>query len=174
MLLRREEQPDQPAHGGADPVYFSLHVVVADRSGGACQHRGGVVLVGREGVLGLVVEPFALAASGDVHADDAAFGRQRGGEIVEVAAVARKAMHAEHDMRIADMAPVGVGDAMKAAVAESLEISLLHGTMLAARNMSRVDASDQESYTSRASHRRSRAARRESAPPRPSRDRARP
>src|SRR6267378_215795 len=52
------------------------------------------------------------------------------GEEVEVAAVARKAVHAHHDMRIVVIAPLGVGDAVEAVVAQGKEVFLAHGKIL--------------------------------------------
>ena len=40
-------------------------------------------------------------------------------------------MHAHGDMRVRGVAPFGVGDAVKGAVAEGMEITLLHRTMVA-------------------------------------------
>ena len=40
-------------------------------------------------------------------------------------------MHAHGDVRVRGVAPLGIGDAVKGAVAERLEVTLLHRTMVA-------------------------------------------
>src|SRR5205823_10452201 len=74
-----------------------------------------------DGVFRLALQPIAFTAARYVDARRAALGRERRGEIIEVAAVAREPVHAHHDVRIGGQAPVGVGDAMKAAVAERVK-----------------------------------------------------
>ena len=87
----------------------------------ARDQRGGIGLVLPEGVVLLVLQPVALAAARDVHAHHAAVALQRTGQPIEVAAVAREAVHAHHHMRVGGPAPVGVGDAVKAVRSEARE-----------------------------------------------------
>jgi hypothetical protein len=122
----REQQADEPAHRGADPV--ELRAAAADpeearrdRRGHARDQRRGVVEIGAEAVARFVLEPVAVAAADDVHGDDATLLLQRAGEIVEVARVARQAVHAQHDVAVVRIAPIAVGDAMEAVGPEARE-----------------------------------------------------
>src|SRR3546814_15937692 len=67
----------------------------------------------RSVVLFLHRQPVALAAADDVGADDPVRVAQRLGQFVEVAAVARQAVHADEHARIARIAPFGVRDKME-------------------------------------------------------------
>ena len=91
-----------PTQSDGHPRTISLR-----RRSGARQHAAASRLVGGEGVVGLVLQPVALAATDDVHADHAAVGVERIGEGIEIAAVARQAVHADDHVRIGCVAPLG-------------------------------------------------------------------
>jgi len=63
----------------------------------------------------------------DIHAHHAAVRGEPLGEEVEIAAVARKTVHAHHDVRIVVIAPLGIAVAVEAAVAQGKKIFLAHG-----------------------------------------------
>ena len=130
--LRRHHHADQPAHRRADPVDplrasgVPQHPrEVVEHSAGmgedVREQRRGVGLIESEAVVGLVREPVARAASGDVDADDAAVGGEPRREIVEVAAVAREPVDADHRVRVVRAAPLGVGHAVETARPEAGE-----------------------------------------------------
>ena len=80
--------------------------------------------------MGLVVEPLAFAAAGDIHAGHAAMVSERPREEVEIAAVAREPVYAQHHVRTRRVAPVGIGDAVKGSVAKRLKKFLTHRTII--------------------------------------------
>ena len=104
----------------------AIEQAAGDRRGDARDQRSGVAEVGGKAVARFVGEPVAVAAADDVHADHAVMRFQFLGERVEIAAVARQAVHAEHDVRVARVAPVGVRDAVKAVRAEAEKALLRH------------------------------------------------
>ena len=126
--LRREHHPDQAAHRGSDPVDSLPHARSLEpaqkrdfvrRRGHPGEQCGGVGKILRESVVLLVLEPVAVAAADDVHAHDAASpAGEVLGELVEIAAVAREAVHAHYDMLAARIYPLGVGDAVEAVRSE--------------------------------------------------------
>ena len=129
----RHHHPDQSAHRRADPVdpvrpaAVPQHACeVVRRPAGMREHmreqRRRIRLIEGEAVVGLVGEPLARPASRDVDADDAAVGGEACGEIVEVAAVAREPMHADHDVRVVRAAPLGVRHAVETARTEAGEL----------------------------------------------------
>src|SRR5471032_791121 len=97
-----------------------------DRRGDARDQGRRITKVGGKTVTRLVGEPVAVPATDDIHADHAVVCFQRGGETVEVAAVARQTVHAEYDVRIARIAPLCVGNAMETVRAETEEALLRH------------------------------------------------
>ena len=104
--LRGERHADQPAHRGADPAH-RLDVEARDQ-----RHHVGDVL--RHAVEHRVGEPVGVAAAGDVGADHAKAAAQRARQVVEVAPVARQAVHADHHVAVARVAPLQVGHAVQA------------------------------------------------------------
>ena len=108
---RGEQHADVAAERGADPVDL-LDVEARDQRRHRARCRRGRCSAAAS-------QPVAAAAPGKVGRDDprVLFG-QRGGEEVEVAAVARDAVHADDRSRRLRRAPLGVGQAAEAAVAQ--------------------------------------------------------
>ena len=111
---RRHAQTDQTAHRGADPV----ERLCVD----ARQQRHHVGHVLRRLVAGRVGQPVRLSAPGHVGADHAVFALHRLRQGVEVAALARQAMHAQQHARIGRIAPLPVGHTMQAVLVEAWHV----------------------------------------------------
>ena len=103
--LRGERHADQAAHRGAEPAH-RLDVEAGDQ-----RHHVGDVL--RHGVELGVGEAVGVAAPGDVGADHAPAAAQRARQVVEIAAVARQAVHAHQHVAVARVAPLEVRHAVQ-------------------------------------------------------------
>ena len=78
-------------------------------------------------VIGRIGKPVALAATDDVGAEDLPPGTlECVREIIEVAPVARKAVHTDHRGLRRRLPPFGIGDAMKAAGTAAVELFFVH------------------------------------------------
>ena len=90
--LSGQGHADEPAHAGADPVDDRLGV----RRAPLHQQLRDVGHVGADVVAAGVLQPIAVAAAGHVDADDAGMGLQGLGQHIEVARLAREAVHTHH------------------------------------------------------------------------------
>ena len=106
--LRRHHHAQQSSHRGADPC-DAIRAGVSKQGG----QRGQI---GRESVIVRIAQPFAVAASRHIRTDDAMTIRNRRGQRVEIASVARQAMNADDHARIFRIAPVSVDDSVKSRV----------------------------------------------------------
>jgi hypothetical protein len=91
----------------------------ARRHRDACDQCGGVREVRAEVVTGFIGEPLAVAAADHVWADDPAIRLELASEEVEIAAIAREAVHADDNMPSRRITPVAVGNAMETSRAEA-------------------------------------------------------
>ena len=107
-----ERHAHQAAEGGPDPI----EALGVDAGG----EHGQVEVVLKKVIVARVCQPVAAAAADEVGADDTTVLRKHTGERVEVAAVARQAMHAEGN-RSGRFAPIAVGDAMVAVAADAAD-----------------------------------------------------
>jgi len=107
---RREQHADEAPHRSADPAD------PADPE--AREQRLDVGEELAEVVLERSGEPIALAAAGEVDADDARIAAELAREEVEIARVAAIAVRADDDVRVPAIAPFGVVQPVEAADAE--------------------------------------------------------
>ena len=80
----------------------------------------------RVSVIVLVIEPVAAPAARHIRTHDAAFVRQRLREKIEIAAVARQAMHADDNAPVRRVAPVSIGNLVKAVGGQAEESFSAH------------------------------------------------
>ena len=116
-----EQHAEHAAHGGADPG----NIVAAGR-GDASDQRRHVGHVLRITVIVGVGQPAAFATTGDADADDTQIVLQHSGQRIEIAAVARQAVYADHHTRVLSITPIGVMQLVKAAAVQTLDVLLFH------------------------------------------------
>jgi hypothetical protein len=114
FLVAREHEADQPAHAGADVVEH-VDGLLAVQPG---QQRHHVGRVHGHLIEVRIAQPVAAPAPDHVgahHAHVAAGARHDGlGQRIEIAPLPGQAVHADHDMRAACVAPLPIGHAMAA------------------------------------------------------------
>jgi len=120
MRLGGEHHADQSAHGRSNPV---------DLLGArACNQRGQIGHIQRIAVVVLVREPIALSAPDHVRTQHASLCRERLRQKIEVAPVAREAVHADYDARLVGVAPLRVGDSMEPVRAQAMQMARSHSS----------------------------------------------
>jgi hypothetical protein len=120
--LRCQNHPDEPTHRCADEVE---NVAVEAR-----EERGDVRAVGGQTVVLLIGEPVTSAAADDIQAGHPPLALQSFREVIEVAPVTAQSVDADDDRRVVPLAPLGVGDAVKAFSGETQETTFDHGELL--------------------------------------------
>ena len=130
--LGREHHANETAHRGAYPIDMAARRAVAAEQhtaharglswrGYAREQGCGVGEVKAEGIIALIRQPFALAASRNIHADNVAAIGEALRKRVEVAAVTGETVHAEDEAAAVGIAPLGVSDFVKSMRPEALK-----------------------------------------------------
>ncbi len=122
IRFRRQQHAYGAAHRRADPIDLF--------AAGARDKRHHVGKILREVVIGGTGEPVAAAAAGDVGTKDLPVDLKRARKIIEIAPVAREAMHADDRRLRRRAAPFGIGDAIKAAEAATVKLFFLHAVSM--------------------------------------------
>jgi len=119
VRFRRQKHADVAAHRGPDPI-DGFGAGARDKR----RHVGKILCVI---VIDSIGEPVALAAAHNIGAENLPpLAIERVRETIEIAPVARKAVHTDHRRLRRRLPPLGIVDAMKAAGTAAVELFFVH------------------------------------------------